>query len=324
MNNESMAVALEATGQYRVIRRFVPADTYQVGPATDPSRVRAVLVVDVETTGLKKDTDKIIDLGFVLAEFDRSTGQVLRVLERYSGFEDPQVPIPEAITRLTGIRDEDVRGHRLDDARVEAAIARADLVVAHNAPFDRGFLELRYPSFKTKWWACSQREGPWAALMTGSTKLEWLAYHLGKVFYDAHRALVDAEVLLFLLAQAGPGGRPILSYVLESSGRKTYCVWADNAPFDMKDTLKLDQGYAWNDGSRADRPIKAWFKEPVIDLEAELAMLAAAVFRRPAKVTVDVITGRERYTDRFATRDRCELPLQSQPSAAPDTSGPAR
>ena len=318
-----MAAALEASGQYRVIRRFMPADTYHVGPAVDPSRVRAVLVVDVETTGLKKDTDKIIDLGFVLAEFDRSTGRVLRVLERYSGFEDPQVPIPEAITRLTGIRDEDVRGHRLDDARVESAIARADLVVAHNAPFDRGFLELRYPSFKTKWWACSQREAPWAALMTGSTKLEWLAYHLGQVFYDAHRALIDAEVLLFLLAQPGPGARSILSHVLESSGRKTYCVWADNAPFEMKDTLKLEKGYAWNDGSRPDRPIKAWFKEPVIELEAELVMLAAEVFRRPARVTVDVITGRERYTDRFASRDRRDLPVQPEPAAA-DASGPAR
>lgn len=318
-----MAAALARSGQYRVLRRFVPAETYQVGPVVDPSRVRAVLVVDVETTGLRKETDRIIDLGFVLAEFDRLTGQVMRVLERYSGFEDPEGPIPAAITQLTGIRDEDVRGQRLDDVRVEAAIARADLVVAHNAPFDRGFLELRYPSFETKWWACSQREAPWAALMTGSTKLEWLAYHLGQVFYDAHRALIDAEVLLFLLAQPGPGGRSILSHVLESSGRKTYCVWADNAPFEMKDTLKLEKGYAWNDGSRPGRPIKAWFKEPVIELDAELAMLAAEVFRRPARVSVDVITGRERYTDRFASRNQFELPVQTQPAVG-DASGRVR
>ena len=60
-----------------------------------------------------------------------------------------------------------------------------------------------------------------------------------------------------------------------------------------------------------------------IELEAELAMLAAEVYRRPARVTVDVITGRERYTDRFASRNQVELPVQTQPAVG-DASGRVR
>ena len=56
---EKMAKALEASGQYRVLRRFGPPESYQLGDeAIAQSRIRSILVVDVETTGLNKDTDK--------------------------------------------------------------------------------------------------------------------------------------------------------------------------------------------------------------------------------------------------------------------------
>jgi DNA polymerase-3 subunit epsilon len=304
MDYEQLATQLEATGDYRVLRRFAPADLYAPLDGIDPQQLRVAMVVDTETTGLDPETDRIIDLGYVLAEFHPKTGRVHRVLERYSGFEDPGVPIPAAITALTGIADADVAGKTLDETRVEAAIARAHLVIAHNAPFDRGFLERRFPSFIDRWWACSQREAPWQAMMTGSTKLEWLACQLGGVFYGAHRALVDAEVLLFLLTRPGPAERTILSHLLERSGRTTYCVWAEGAPFEMKERLKRDKGYAWSDGTRPGRPIKAWYRADVMDLAAELAMLGREIYPRPARVTVDAITGRERYTDRYRSREQ--------------------
>lgn len=304
MNYENIAQQLEATGDFKVLRRFEPAQSYAPLDGVDPQQLRVAMVVDTETTGLSKDDDRIIDLGYVLAEFHPGTGLVHRVLARYSGFEDPGRPIPANITELTGIRDADVAEQVLDEVRVEAAIARADVVIAHNAPFDRGFLEKRFPSFMDKWWACSQREAPWQAMMTGSTKLEWLAYQLGGVFYDAHRALVDAEVLLFLLSRPGLEGRTILSHILERSGRRTYCVWAEHAPFEMKDRLRRDKGYSWSDGASPEKPIKAWYKAGVVDLAAELAMLGSEIYPRAAQVTVDTVTGRQRYTDRFLSREK--------------------
>lgn len=307
MTPEDLAQQLEATGDYKVLRRFAPLDCYAPLDDVDPQHLRIAMVIDTETTGFEKDRDKIIDLGYVLAEFNPRTGLIHRIVERYSGFEDPGFPIPPEITDITGIQDADVASQELDDARVEAAIARAAIVIAHNAAFDRGFLERRFPSFANKWWACSLREAPWSEMNTGSSKLEWLAYKLGGVFYGAHRALIDAEVLLFLLTQAGPNGRTILSHILESSGRRTYCVWAEGAPFEMKDVLKKDKGYAWSDGASPEKPIKAWYKAGLVDLEAELRMLGTEIYGRSARVTVDTLTGRERYTDRYLSRQKMDV-----------------
>lgn len=309
-----MKQQLEATGDYRVIRRFVPRAVYHDGPV-DPAHVRTILSVDVETTGLRRDTDKIIDFAYVQAAFDRSTGQVLRVLDQYDGLEDPGHPLSEETTRLTGIRDEDVAGQVLDDARIEAAIASSDIVIAHNAVFDRSFLERRFPSFCDKWWACSQHEGPWDAMGTGSKKLEWLAFVLDRLFFDAHRALVDAQVLLHLLSLPGPDGRTVLSHVLEATARRSYRVWADGAPFDKKDVLKLDKGYYWSDGTNPAQPVKAWFKFPVADLDAELTMLAKEIYGGKGSVIVDTVTGRERYTDRYQSRQRIAVDAEVEPSA---------
>jgi DNA polymerase-3 subunit epsilon len=309
MQNEELARKLEETGDYRVLRKFVPKDLYSDTEVLIANQ-RTVMVVDTETTGLNSETDKIIEIGIVLATFDRLTGRIIKVEERYSAFEDPGIPIPPIINRLTGIRDEDVEGQRFDDERVESMLQRADLVVAHNAKFDRGFLEKRFPSFAEKWWACSKEEAPWKEMLTGSTKLEWLAFHVGDVFFGAHRALNDAEVVLYLLSKDAWDGRPVFSHLLQKSSQKTYCIWAAEAPFEKREELKK-LGYRWNNGSHPEKPMKAWYKPGVTDLEAELLELAKQVYPNgepSLQIPVDVTTGRERFTGRSQKRDLFELP----------------
>jgi DNA polymerase III subunit epsilon len=97
MDNEILVQQLEATGDYKVIRRFIAPDHYASLDGVDLQQLRIAMIIDTETTGLSKETDKIIDLGFVLAEFNAKTGQVHRIVERYSGFEDPGMPIPASI-----------------------------------------------------------------------------------------------------------------------------------------------------------------------------------------------------------------------------------
>ncbi len=76
MDYEALAQQLEATGDYRVMRRFEPAACYAPLDGVDPAQLRVVMVIDTETTGLDKETDKIIDLGYVLAEFHPRTGLI--------------------------------------------------------------------------------------------------------------------------------------------------------------------------------------------------------------------------------------------------------
>jgi hypothetical protein len=74
------------------------------------------VVVDVETTGTNPDRDKIIEFGICLFECDRQSGRIYRVLGSWEWFEDPGVSIPPEITKITGITDEMVAGHRIDEA----------------------------------------------------------------------------------------------------------------------------------------------------------------------------------------------------------------
>ena len=120
----------------------------EIAPTTPNSKLRKLLVIDTETTGLDKKKDKIIEIGYVIVHFDPETGAILDVVRRFSGFEDPGFPLPENITQITGITDQDVAGQKFDDDQINADIAESDLVVAHNAGFDRGFLELRFEAFK--------------------------------------------------------------------------------------------------------------------------------------------------------------------------------
>jgi DNA polymerase-3 subunit epsilon len=60
---------LEATGDYRIIKRFTPVTSY-----CEPNEAekRVGIFLDTETTGLDVDADKIIELAMVPFEFDAS------------------------------------------------------------------------------------------------------------------------------------------------------------------------------------------------------------------------------------------------------------
>ncbi|MDD2741279.1 MAG: 3'-5' exonuclease [Rhodocyclaceae bacterium] len=282
---------LNSHPDFRVLRRFAPVDCYR----QPQGATRTMMVIDTETTGLSAAQDKIIEIGFVLARFDAATGDICDVIERYSGLEDPGFPLSEAIKEITGISDADLVGQHFDDDRIRAAIAKADLVVAHNAQFDRGFLDLRFPDFTGKWWACSIKDAPWTEMRTGSAKLEFLATQCG-VFYDAHRALVDAEVLLHVLTVEAHDGNSVSSHLIARARKPSYRVWAIDSPYDRKDDLK-GAGYRWADGNDPALPRKAWYKDGVLELDDELKFLGG-IYGTAKEVVVEAMTGRERYSSR--------------------------
>ena len=97
-----------------------------------------------------------------------------------------------------------VAGHSIDHRAVNDLIGRVVLVIAHNASFDRRFLDSRLPAFATKHWACSRSEIDWKAEGVRSSALEFVAYALG-FFHDGHRATSDCRATLHALAQPLPG-----------------------------------------------------------------------------------------------------------------------
>ena len=245
LSHDAMAQALDAHPDYKVLRRLVPRDDW--GPVP-PSGTQRVIVLDTETTGLDQRSERIIELAMLSVLVDTATGQPVGPVTTCESFEDPGKPIPPAITEITGIDDSMVRGQRIDDARVSELVQAADLIVAHNAGFDRPFVEARLPVFATRAWNCSFAGIDWKKEGSGSAKLEFLAHERGW-FYDAHRALVDCHALLQVLAAPLKGGHTGLQQLLQGAANTRYKLRATGAPFEAKDALK-SRGYRWDNENR--------------------------------------------------------------------------
>jgi DNA polymerase-3 subunit epsilon len=249
-----------------------------------------------ETTGTNPDCDKIIELGICLFEYGRQTGQIYKVLDSWEWLEDPGFPISPEITKITGITDEMVAGRRIDDRAVNDLLDRVVLVIAHNADFDRRFLERRLPVFATKHWACSRSDIDWKAEGIRSSALEFVAYSLG-FFHDGHRAASDCRATLHALAQPLPGtGRLAFQALLEKARLPTWRLWAREAAIEKKDVLKA-RGYAWSPGEFG-RP-RCWYRDVSdADKGAEASWLRANVMGPDQAVWGSRITARGRYSDR--------------------------
>jgi DNA polymerase-3 subunit epsilon len=274
MNFDEMADKLSAHPDFKVKRRLVPILDF--GPRSGGPTKR-ILILDTETTGLDWRAENIIELAMLSVDVDLHTGQPVGVVEVYEDFEDPGRPIPSEIVKLTGITDHDVKGQKLNEVKINAMVERADLIVAHNAGFDRPFVENRLEVFEHKAWACSFAGINWKAQGLGSAKLEFLCSELGW-FYDAHRAQVDCHALLRVLSsnlKTQPDDLPTSGFLqlLKSAEQARTVVKAFGSPFESKDKLKA-RGYRW------DAEAKVWFTavKSADALEAEAEWLKTQIY----------------------------------------------
>ena len=288
--HEAMAQALAQHPDFRVLRRMVPRSDYG---AVNGQATRRVIVLDTETTGLDSKSESIIELAMLSVLVDAASGLPVGPVSIYESFEDPGKPIPAQITEITGIDDSMVKGLRIDESAVTALVAQADLIVAHNAGFDRPFVEARFPVFAAKAWACSFMGIDWKKEGSGSAKLEFLASERGW-FYDAHRAQVDCHALLQVLASPLTDGQTGLSRLLIGAGQTRYKLRATGAPFEAKDKLK-SRGYRWDGDGRV------WWCSLGSDalLDAECAWLRAEVYsQRSARVQLEAMDSLVQYSSR--------------------------
>jgi DNA polymerase-3 subunit epsilon len=155
---EALAARLEASGDYKVLRRL--RRTPRIDRGALPDGAREAVVLDLETTGLDPNLEVPIEVGLVRFAYDPQ-GRILGVTDELSALEDPGRPLTPEVVRLTGITDADVAGQRFPDERVGEVLDGAVLVIAHNAAFDRPFAEKRWPALGAFPWACSLRDVPW-------------------------------------------------------------------------------------------------------------------------------------------------------------------
>lgn len=217
---------------------------------------RVGVLLDIETTGFYPEKDEIIEIAARKFLFDRETGELVSLGSSFSAFHQPKKSIPPHIVELTGINDRMVEGTSIDWEQFDRFISDSAVVIAHNAYFDRPFVDLYSQVSNQAVWGCSQSQIPWRTWFP-STSLFVLSLVHG-YFVSAHRALNDVDATLRLLTFSSPNeqGSPYLRYILDDSRIKRVLVFArfDYGQQESRDIISKK-------GFRFDRVTKSYKKE---------------------------------------------------------------
>ncbi|MCG7383356.1 3'-5' exonuclease [Paenibacillus sp. ACRRY] len=161
-----------------------------------------VTVIDIETTGLDPQNDHITEIAAIRAEV--GPGGYIREIGRFQTYValPYRKSIPEEITKLTGIKDDDLYGGAaIHNAYLALCnFIRGSRVVAHNAPFDFSFLaSCTREGFVPRSFACTRAMtrvlDPKESASLASTCLRY-----GTPLNGHHRAMNDVEATLKLYA----------------------------------------------------------------------------------------------------------------------------
>lgn len=289
LQGEALALALERQPGFRVLRALNNGDHVErLRPRIADEQVG--LVIDTETTGLDPNVDRLIEIAAQSFIFNPD-GEILEIERVKSWMEDPGRPIADRISKLTGLSNQTLEDKRFDDVAITGALATADLVIAHNAAFDRPFLDARFPGLRYQAWACSLTQLDWLDLGFDGRALGHLVLQSGR-FFEGHRAGNDVEALTSLLAVKTADGRSVLSHLLSRCTLDILRVEAVGAPFGAKDMLR-SRGYRWNPG------LRFWWREIDTAQEGkEGAWLDQQVYQGRGKAIIRRITPSERFASR--------------------------
>jgi len=219
-------------------------DTIQnYGTASDSEKNG--VIIDVETTGLEDD-DEIIEICCLPFTFNAS-GDVTNMGEPFVTRGAPKnKTVNKFISDLTGIMPDDLIGLELDLKMVHQMIKYSDVVIAHNAGFDRRMLENTFDNNDFEWprslWLCSSNDFNWRESGILSNKLDYIAYKLG-FFFEHHRADIDCKATLHVISHNTENGS-ILKNMFKGF-LPHYMMMAKKSPFETKGILK-ERGYSWN------------------------------------------------------------------------------
>jgi DNA polymerase-3 subunit epsilon/ATP-dependent DNA helicase DinG len=211
-------------------------------PLTIPSLAQAYVSLDLETTGLDADRDKIIQIGAVKFQGDQVVGT-------FDTFVNPGRGIPDFVQRLTGIRPEQVsRAPFFSSVSQDLeTFLEGHPIIGHNISFDLRFLEthglpLANPGYDT--WDLASFLLP----RNPEYNLVYLAKQFGIAHHNAHRAIDDADatrqLFLTLLRRAGELHPGLLDYVHSLAARSRWGVANLLAGVETEyDTGYYDTGY---------------------------------------------------------------------------------
>ena len=280
--------------EWKLIRKLHLPEKYN-----DPSggEIKKGIVLDVEATGLSIGHDDVIQLALLPFDYEASSGKILNIQKEdaFDGLREPRIPISKEASLVTGITNEMVINKKIDSKEVEKIINSSDLIVAHNASYDRPMVEQHWDCFKNISWACTFKSIDWLEEGFSSAKLELLGMNYGW-FYEGHDAFNDCEACLALLSETLPKkNKTVFSVLREYAASPSFLIKAIDVPYSKRNILRR-RGYKWRPADLLNG--KVWWTE-TNDYEEEVKWLNEEIYNREINIPVKRITALNRYSDRI-------------------------
>jgi DNA polymerase-3 subunit alpha (Gram-positive type) len=172
-------------------------DRVVVHGETNAAFSEEIVCFDIETTGLNKKYEVIIEIGAVVLKEGEIT-------DRFNTFVSPGRILSPDITRLTGITDEMLEGAPSQEEALRSFLAFAGdrPLAAHNADFDMGFIAAGCQKYGIPFQNASVDSLILAQNLLpnlGKYKLDIVAEHLQLPAFNHHRASDDAATVAYML-----------------------------------------------------------------------------------------------------------------------------
>lgn len=149
-----------------------------------------ILILDTETGGLKPSEHALLEIGVIFYNLPTKS-----ILLKTSGLlyaeSNPVFHINKIDIESCKKVNPDIEHYFL--SLIVKAMRKSDLIIAHNASFDKGFVEEHVAQDYTLIWLCTKNDIKWPI---SRLKLENISSYYGIDYTAAHRALDDCEILL--------------------------------------------------------------------------------------------------------------------------------
>jgi DNA polymerase-3 subunit epsilon len=157
-----------------------------------PLLPQRLLILDTETTGLDPQRDRCIEVGAVLFDVPRRS-----VLSQVSFLLPCELNPAQAVNGIDPVLTQQPQPWQQGLQWFEALLAAADVVVAHNAAFDRQWFGIAPLPTIHQAWLCSMEDIRWPAdrHLRSNPSVRDLALAYGVPVWAAHRALTDCIYL---------------------------------------------------------------------------------------------------------------------------------
>ena len=238
----SVSGGQSAPAASRVQKRSDPAASPQQ-VAAESAAVRTLLIIDTETTGLDPHLDHCLEVGVIL--FDVPSRQVLA---QQSFLLPVEANAAEAINRIPAAATNLPQPWRPALSYLQSLLDAADVLVAHNAAFDRQWFGRGHLPATDKPWLCSMEDMRWPAerLLRSRPSVRDLALAYEIPVWAAHRALTDCIYLAEVFRRCDELEQLVLR------GLEPRQLMRAQVSYDDRH-LARDAGFRWNE------PVKgAW------------------------------------------------------------------